>query len=47
MKTYLVPTWVLECCMQREGCIIMVKAADAQATVEALQRERDDLIGGC
>ena len=44
METYLVPMWVVECGVQRDGCISMVKAADAQATVEALQRERDEAI---
>ena len=44
METYLVPMWVVECGVQRDGCISMVAAADAQATVEALQRERDDAV---
>ena len=39
METYLVPMWVVECGVQRDGCISMVKAADAQATVEALQAQ--------
>ena len=37
--------WVVECGVQRDGCISMVKAADAQATVEALQKKYDDLLG--
>ena len=45
METYLVPMWVVECGVQRDGCISMVKAADAQATVEALQKKYDDLLG--
>ena len=43
METYLVPMWVVECGVQREGCISMVKEADAQATIAALEAEVKDL----